>query len=104
MRVLQRHAQLPFRTEYGYKYSHKIWSDESMRFASVADIKNRLSEYLARARRKGEAIIITRHGKPYALIQPLAERDLEDLDWRAFREGLMARAWAGEDDELYDYL
>jgi prevent-host-death family protein len=75
-----------------------------MRFASVADIKNRLSEYLARARRKGEPIIVTRHGKPYALIQPLTDRDLEDLDWSEFRKGRLARAWAGEDDALYDYL
>ena len=75
-----------------------------MRFASVAEIKNRLSEYLARARRQGEPIIVTRHGKPYALIQSLTERDLDDLAWREPRRERMARAWAGEDDELYDYL
>jgi prevent-host-death family protein len=103
MRVLQRQGQLAFRENYGYKYSHNIWS-ECMRFASVAEIKNRLSEYLARARRKREPIIVTRHGKPYALIQPLGDRDLEELDWSAFRKGQIARAWAGEDDELYEHL
>ena len=51
-----------------------------MRFASVADVKNQLSEYLARARKKKEAIIVTHHGKPYALIQPLSEQDLEELE------------------------
>jgi prevent-host-death family protein len=75
-----------------------------MRLASVAEIKNRLSEYLARARRRREPIIVTRHGKPYALIQPLAERDLDDLAWRELGKERLAQAWAGEEDELYDYL
>ena len=104
MRMLQRHAQLAFWPEYGYTYSYKFWSSDGMRFASVAEIKNRLSEYLARARRKSEPIIVTRHGKPYALIQPLGERDLDELDWGAFRTRQLARAWDGEDDALYDYL
>ena len=51
-----------------------------MRFASVAAVKNQLPEYLARARKKKEAIIVTHHGKPYALIQPLSEQDLEELE------------------------
>ncbi|OGK90185.1 MAG: hypothetical protein A2X51_00570 [Candidatus Rokubacteria bacterium GWC2_70_24] len=46
----------------------------------MADVKNQLSEYLARARKKKEAIIVTHHGKPYALIQPLSEQDLEELE------------------------
>ncbi len=48
-----------------------------MRFASIAEVKNRLSVYLAQARKKGEPIVVTHHGKPYALIQPISERDLE---------------------------
>ena len=48
-----------------------------MRFASVADVKNQLSVYLARARKKKEPIVVTHHGRPYALIQPISERDLE---------------------------
>ena len=104
MRDLQHHAPLASPSEFGYKYGQKTGSHDGMRFASVAEIKNRLSEYLARARRRGEPIIVTRHGKPYALIQPLTERDLDDLAWRELRRDRMARAWAGEDDELYDYL
>jgi prevent-host-death family protein len=104
MQLARCNAQLAFWPEDSYKYGHKIWSSDGMRFASVAEIKNRLSEYLARARRRREPIIVTRHGKPYALIQPLDERDLEDLDWSAFRKQQLARAWAGEDDGLYDYL
>jgi prevent-host-death family protein len=75
-----------------------------MRFASVAEIKDRLSEYLARARKKNEAIVVTHHGKPYALIQPLDEGDLEDLEWKKLAEDRLRRVWEGEDDGLYDYL
>jgi len=75
-----------------------------MRFASVADVKNQLSEYLARARKKKEAIIVTHHGKPYALIQPLSEQDLEELEWKGLAKKRLARAWKGDEDALYDYL
>ena len=75
-----------------------------MRFASVADVKNQLSEYLARARKKKEAIIVTHHGKPYALIQPLSEQDLEELEWKELARERLARAWKGDEDALYDYL
>ncbi|MBI2536792.1 MAG: type II toxin-antitoxin system Phd/YefM family antitoxin, partial [Gemmatimonadetes bacterium] len=63
-----------------------------MRFASVAEVKNRLSHYLSRARKRGEPIVVTHHGTPYALIQPLSERDLEELDW-ALARARLARAW-----------
>ena len=75
-----------------------------MRFASVADEKNQLSVYLARARKKKEPIVITHHGRPYALIQPISERDLEGLEWQQLAADRLRRAWEGEDDALYDYL
>jgi prevent-host-death family protein len=75
-----------------------------VRLATVAEIKNHLSRYLARARRRREPIIVTHHGKPYALIQPISERDLESLDWRRLATEQLRRAWAEEDDALYDYL
>jgi prevent-host-death family protein len=75
-----------------------------MRFASVAEVKNQLSQYLAVSRRKREPIVVTHHGKPYALIQPLSEQDLEELEWKNLAKRRLARAWAGEDDALYDYL
>ena len=53
-----------------------------MRFASVAEIKNGLSKYLQQARRRNEPIVITHHGKPYALIQPLSQDDMEQLAWK----------------------
>ena len=75
-----------------------------MRFASVAEVKNQLSVYLARARKKKEPIVVTHHGRPYALIQPISERDLEGLEWQRFAADRLRRAWEGEDDALYDYL
>ena len=75
-----------------------------MRFASVAEVRNRLSEYLARARRTKEPIIVTHHGKPYALIQPLAEDDLAEVEWKHLARKRLSKAWEGEPDDRYDYL
>jgi prevent-host-death family protein len=75
-----------------------------MRFASVAEVKNQLSAYLARAKKDKRPIIVTHHGKPYALIQPISEGDLEALGWGRLAEKRLQDAWEGEDDALYDYL
>lgn len=75
-----------------------------MRFASVAELKDGRSEFLARARKKNEPIVVMHHGKPYALIQPLEEAELEELEWKQFVKNKLARAWEGEADALYDYL
>ncbi|MBI4488777.1 MAG: type II toxin-antitoxin system Phd/YefM family antitoxin [Deltaproteobacteria bacterium] len=64
-----------------------------MKFVSVAEVKNHLSVYLARARKKREPIIVTHHGKPYALIQPISERDLEDLAWKELGQECLRKAW-----------
>src|SRR5262245_29290285 len=72
-----------------------------MRFASVAEVKDGLSRYLARARKNREPIVVTHHGKPYALIQPLDEEDLEELEWKQLARRKLAKAWEGEDDALY---
>jgi prevent-host-death family protein len=76
----------------------------AMRFASVAEVKNQFSAYLARARKEGRPIVVTQHGKPCAVIQPLAEGDLEALGWGRLMQERLQDAWAGEDDVLYDYL
>ena len=75
-----------------------------MRFASVAEVKNHLSEFLARARKEKKPILVTHHGKPYALIQPISGLDLEDLGWDRLAQARLRQAWEGEDDALYDYL
>lgn len=48
----------------------------SMRFASVTEVNDQFSGYLARVRKDKEPIVVTRHGKPYALIPPLFDQDL----------------------------
>jgi len=80
------------------------FEEACMRFASVAEVKNNLSAYLNRARSRNEPIIVTHHGKPDALIQPLSEKDLEALSWGRLAERRLREAWDGEDDALYDYL
>jgi prevent-host-death family protein len=75
-----------------------------MKFVSVAEVKNRLTVYLAQARKKREPIIVTHHGKPYALIQPISEQDLEGLGWEQLGQERLRKAWEGEDDALYNYL
>lgn len=75
-----------------------------MRFATVAELKNQLSRFLRRARKEGEPIVVTLHGKPYALIQALESEDLEELEWKKLADRRLAEAWEGDDDALYDYL
>lgn len=75
-----------------------------MRFASVAQVKNGLSAYLARASKRKEPLVVTRHGKPYALIQPITEQDLERLEWKGLGSRRLSEAWEGDADALYDYL
>lgn len=75
-----------------------------MRFASIAEVKNRFSEYLAQLHQAGEPIVVTNHGRPYALIQRLSEEDLEELAWRELARRRLDQAWEDEDDALYDYL
>mgnify|MGYP001582184643 CR=1 FL=1 len=75
-----------------------------MRFATVAEMKNQLSAYLSQARRTKESIVVTHHGKPYALIQPITEQDLEGLGWERLVADRLRQVWEGEDDALYDYL
>jgi len=75
-----------------------------MRFASVAEVKNELCAYLARACKRRELLVVTRHGKPYALIQAITEQDLERLEWKELAARRLSHAWEREEDSLYYYL
>jgi len=75
-----------------------------MRFASMARVKDQLSAYLAQAMRDKRPIVVTHHGKPYALIQPISEGDLNALEGGELAKRRLAETWEGEDDTLYDYL
>ena len=48
-----------------------------MRFATVAQLKNQTSE-LIRSAQDGETVVITKHGKPEAVMVRIREEDLED--------------------------
>lgn len=74
------------------------------RFASVAQVRDQLSAYLAHARRTRQPVIVTLHGKPYALIQPISDEDLDALAWDRLGRMRLGEAWESEDDALYDYL
>jgi prevent-host-death family protein len=62
-----------------------------MTFASVAQVKDGVSRYLARAKKTREPIVVTHHGRPYALIQPLGGTDLDELAWRALARRKLTR-------------
>jgi len=72
-----------------------------VRFVSVAEVKSQLSAYLARARRTRQPIVVTHHGKPYALIQPISEEDLAELGWQRLAEESLRQAWEDEDTEIF---
>src|SRR5262249_36195411 len=98
-------------TGTGGWYGLKLWPyyllefrGGPMRFPSVAEDKKQPSRHLAHAKKKDEPIVITHHGKPYAMIHPISETDLDELGWKRLSEGQLRRAWEGEDDALYDYL
>jgi prevent-host-death family protein len=48
-----------------------------MRFATVAQLKNKTSDIL-RSTQDGETVIITKRGKPEAVMVRIREEDLED--------------------------
>ena len=49
-------------------------------------------------------VVVTHHGKPYALIQPVEPADAEELEWKQLARKKLASAWEGEEDALYDDL
>ncbi len=75
-----------------------------MRTVSLSEAKARLSELLAAVER-GEEVVITRHGRPWARLAPVGEtvrlgtfRSLGPLDWEAFNAPLPEEelsAWGG---------
>lgn len=76
----------------------------SMRVASIGEVTNRLTEYIAESRISKEPIVITRHGRPYALIHALTKDDVDRFLWMEMAKRNLSNAWQGEEDALYDYL
>jgi len=75
-----------------------------MTSASVGDLKRHLIVYVRRVRRTNEPIIVTRYGRPYALIRALKSEDLEMARWEELAARQLSSAWENDDDALYDYL
>lgn len=48
-----------------------------LRFATVRELKEKASELLRRAE-QGEEVVVTRHGKPAALVLGFSEEQMED--------------------------
>lgn len=85
-----------------------------MKTASVAELKNNLSEYLANVRFSGEHVLITKRDKPIAALVSIDQLDqLKTRDemrglasvigkWKGFEEiaGDIEKAWAsrGKDE------
>ncbi|HEX9304922.1 MAG TPA: type II toxin-antitoxin system prevent-host-death family antitoxin [Thermoanaerobaculia bacterium] len=75
-----------------------------MTFASVGDLKRHLIAYIRRARKTNEPIVVTRYGRPYALIRALKSEDLGRSGWKELAERQLSYAWENDNDALYDYL
>jgi len=58
-----------------------------MKFYTVAELKTHISQILALGKKHHSEAVITRHGKPLALLIPI---DPEDLEW-SLREPIRAR-------------
>lgn len=58
-----------------------------MKFYTVAELKTHASRILASGKKEDREAVITRHGKPTALLIPISE---EELEW-SLREPVRAR-------------
>ncbi len=58
-------------------YNSTYLKGEKMKFANIRDLQRDASGLIALAE-KGEDVIITKHGKPTAVIYPLNEEAMED--------------------------
>lgn len=59
-----------------------------MQSISAKELKNRTGEVLRRVR-EGEKVLITKRGKPWAILSPVSEEEIPFPDLRPYKE-----AWA----------
>ncbi len=57
-----------------------------MRMVTTAELKTHANQLLGQVTAQKRPIVITRHGKPCAVIEPFAEGDIEDLAFEYGRE------------------
>ncbi len=65
-----------------------------MKSYSAKELKNHTGEILRQVG-SGQRVLITKHGKPYAVLSPVYQAQLDDSDIRSFEE-----AWADIEQSL----
>lgn len=76
-----------------------------MRFVGVRELRNGTGKVLALVK-KGERVVLTMRGKPFAAIAPLQEEEIEKLilegkGWLKLSESSFD-FWNNKDDEVWD--
>jgi len=76
-----------------------------MKFVGVRELRNKTGEVLS-AVQKGDKVILTKRGKPFAAVARLREEEIEHLilegrGWLKLSESAFD-FWDNEDDEVWD--
>lgn len=76
-----------------------------MRFVGVRELRNKTGEVLS-AIEKGERVVLTRRGKPFAAMSRIRVEDIErfilaDRGWLKLSESAFD-FWNNEDDEIWN--
>ncbi len=78
-----------------------------MKFVGVRELRNKTGDVL-NAVRKGEKVILTKRGKPFAAMARLREEEIERLilegrEWLKLSESAFD-FWNNEEDEIWNHL
>ena len=78
-----------------------------MRFVGVRELRNKTGEVLS-AVQKGDKVILTKRGKPFAALARLREEEIERLilegrGWLKLSESAFG-FWDNEDDEVWNKI
>ncbi len=78
-----------------------------MKFVGVRELRNKTGEVLS-AVQKGDKVILTKRGKPFAAVARLREEEIERLilegrGWLKLSESAFD-FWDNEDDEVWDQV
>lgn len=76
-----------------------------MKFVGVRELRNKTGEVL-NAVQRGDKVILTKRGKPFAALAPLREEEIERLilegrGWLKLSESAFD-FWDNEDDEIWN--
>ncbi len=79
-----------------------------MKFIGIRELRNRTGEVLAAAVQRGERMVLTKRGKPFAAVSSLKENEIERLilegrGWLKLSESSFD-FWDNEADEVWNEL